>query len=798
MPFGLTENLRERCRALNSAEPVPNGDFVLYWMRTACRAHDNPALDAALAASEAHQRPLLVYHALAETYPYASDRHHSFILEGARDVQAEMARRGIGYVFHLERPGHRGPHLRTLAERAVLVITEDMPVEPLHAWAKHVAKRVATPVFAVDTACIMPMALTKRAYDRAFAFRKATERLRQARLMKPWDDLEPVHPPCQPDDLPFEPLDLQAVSIPDLVASCEIDHTIAPVPHTRGGSVAGYERWATFRDRRLKRYARERNNALRADAVSRMSAYLHYGQVSPFRLAREAADVGGDGATKFLDELLVWRELSYSWCFHRDDHDQLTALPDWAIESLRDHQGDPRPDLLSWETLARGRTGEPLWDAAQTSLIIHGELHNNLRMTWGKALLNWTKDPEDCLQKLIDLNHRYALDGRDPNSYGGLMWCFGLFDRPFDPPKPIIGRVRARPLNSHTRRLDVDSYAAWTARPALSRPPTVGIVGAGLAGLTCARVLKDHGLNVTVFDKGRAPGGRMSRRRADPFQFDHGAQFFTARDPVFRRYVDRWLEDGIIDVWRGKTVTIGPNGLRPLSSPNERPSERYVGVPGMNALAKHLAADLNVQVGVQIAGLLRDDHGWHIEAPGLSENVLVDFVVLAIPPVQAISLLSSAPDITKRLGDVGMSPCWAAMLGFDKPLDLPFDAAKVDEGPVAWLARNSSKPMRTASESWVLHAEPSWTNEHLEAAPDDILRSLIDRFCTLTETSISPTYAKAHRWRYALASRPLGEACLFEQDLMLGLCGDWCLAGRVEAAFQSGTALAGRILGNLA
>lgn len=790
--LNLPDDLAERCRSLSETEPARHGDFVLYWMRSACRAHENPALDTALLASRTFNRPVLVYHALAETYPYASDRHHTFILEGARDVQAEMAARNIGYVFHLERPGHRAPYLRELAERAVLVVTEDMPVEPLRAWTERLAKTVTAPVLAVDTACIVPMALTKRAYDRAFAFRKATERLRTERVVRPYDEIEPTHPCFLPTDLPFLPLDLQTESIPNLVASCAVDHSVGPVPHTRGGAVAGYERWTSFRDHRLKRYARDRNNALRPYAVSRMSAYLHFGQVSPFRLAREAAAHRSDGADKFLDELLIWRELSYVWCFHRHDHDRLSALPAWAIESLNAHKGDARSHLFSWETLARGKTGEPLWDAAQASLLIHGELHNNMRMTWGKALLPWTEGPEACWQTLVDLNHRYALDGRDPNSYGGLMWCLGLFDRPFDPPSAITGRVRSRPLSGHARRLDTDAYAEWTTSPAMAKPPTIAVVGAGLAGLACARVLKDHGLEVTVFDKGRAPGGRLSRRRAEPFAFDHGAQFFTARDPVFQRYVESWRKDGVIDVWHGKTVKIGKDGLRPIDVRDER----YVGVPGMNALARHLATELDIHVGTEVASIVPEEPGWRIEASHLVEPKQADLVLLAIPPFQAASLLKAVPRLAERLSHVVMQPCWAAMLGFDEPLDLAFDAAKVGDGPLAWLARNGSKPKRNGAESWVLHAQPGWSQAKLEMEPEDVLPLLKEAFSELTGLSIEPSFAKAHRWRYALASEPLGEACLFDQDLNLGVCGDWCLAGRAEAAFHSGTALAGRILGS--
>ena len=545
-----------------------------------------------------------------------------------------------------------------------------------------------------------------------------------------------------------------------------------------------------FRDQRLQRYAQHRNDAVRADAVSRMSPYLHYGQVSPFRLAREATDIGGKGAEKFLDELLIWRELSYAWCFYRQDHDRISALPDWALESLRDHQDDPRPAQFTLETLARGCTGEALWDAAQASLLIHGELHSNVRMTWGKALLNWIGGPEDCWQKLVGLNHRYALEGRDPNSYGGLMWCLGLFDRPFNPPRAITGRVRPRPVDAHARRLDVDAYALQTKRPALSRPPKVGVIGAGIAGLTCARVLVDHGLDVTLFDKGRAPGGRTSRRRAEPFHFDHGAQYFTARDPVFCRYVESWREDGIIDAWQGRTVTIGRSGIEDVVTPGER----FVGVPGMNALARHLAKNLEIQTGVEISGLVRDGRSWRLAARHSFENESFDLIVLAVPAVQAVSLLGEAPKLADRLKGVGMSPCWAVLLGFDERLDLVFDAAWASDSPICWLARNNSKPGRDQAESWVLHASRDWSEGNLEDEADTILPRLRDAFGALTGLSVTPAFGVAHRWRYALAHRPLGEAFLLDDDQRLGVCGDWCLAGRVESAFQSGAALAGRIL----
>ena len=250
--------------------------------------------------------------------------------------------------------------------------------------------------------------------------------------------------------------------------------------------------------------------------------------VSPFRIARETSEIDNAGAEKYLDELLIWRELGYTFCFYREDHDQWSAIPDWAQETLRRHSTDDRSEVYSWEQLARGETKDDFWNAAQKSLLIQGELHNNVRMTWGKAILNWKRTPQEALATIIDLNHRYALDGRDPASYGGILWCLGQFDRPFEPEQNIIGTVRPRPTSNHASRLDTEKYLTRITTPRFDPAPTVAIIGAGISGLSAARTLQDHGLTVTVFDKSRGVGGRMSTRRTDQgTTFDHGAQYFT-------------------------------------------------------------------------------------------------------------------------------------------------------------------------------------------------------------------------------------------------------------------------------
>ena len=717
----LPGQLLERVEVRHGTPLPKDGSFLLYWMRTALRADENPALETALRLSRELDLPVFVYQGLTERYPFASDRHHFFILQGARDVAEQLAQRGIGYALHVEREGHRGPHLRDLASRAAVVITEEMPVAPLDRWTARLAETSNSPLLTVDTSCIVPMRLTTRAFGRAFQYRRATAALRRERLAQRWTASDPVHGPYLPD-LPFEPVDPGNADFEALTGTCRIDHSIAPVPHTRGGSRAGYERWSLFREKALRSYHRRRNNPL-ADGVSRMSAYLHYGMVSPFHLAREAAADGSQGAQKYLDELLVWRELAYSYCFHQPDHRRADALPAWALDTLSQHEGDERPYLPSWETLARAQSGDALWDAAQTQLVRHGELHNNVRMTWGKALVSWTQNAEEALRLLEDLNHRFALDGRDPSSYGGILWCLGLFDRPFQPERPILGSLRPRPTEQHARRLDVERYAAKTYRSPFSSSASTLVIGGGIAGLACARTLDDAGIRVQVLDKGASPGGRAATRMSEEGSVDHGAQYFTARDPRFQAYVRSWQTQGLVAPWTGRIGTLDKG----VVTPSSQDTERFVGIPGMSAIGHHLASDLAVLRETRIIDLSREGDSW-IAVSADGGRFQAEEVVLALPAPQALRLLPSQTPLYERVASVRMAPCWAVLASFDRAVDLDLDGAFVSRSPLAWAARDSSKPGRAAGEQWVLHAGTDWSSEHLDECEDSVAQALIAAF----------------------------------------------------------------------
>ena len=797
LPAHLSERIRVHAEGTNE-----HGHFLLYWMRTAVRADENPALDVAIRIADQQSLPLLVYQAISQHYDYASDRHHMFMLEGARDVQARLLQRGISYVFHLATRDDCRSHLATLAEQAAMVVTEEMPVDPPRRFLKALASQVATPVICVDTACVVPMRLLKRHYTRAFEFRSATKKLYAERLTREWPDSNPAVRSVDLSTLPLQPLDLQSADLPELVSHCEIDHSVGPVVDTQGGSNAGYARWNRFLQTGLGRYAARRNNAL-VDGVSRMSAYLHYGMVSPMRIAREAAALRSEGGEKYLDELLIWRELAYAFCFHRADHDQWSALPDWAQATLQTHAGDPRHEIYAWEQLARAQTSDAFWNAAQTSLLRQGELHNNVRMTWGKAILNWMKLPQDALKVLIDLNHRYALDGRDPASFGGLLWCLGQFDRPFEPETKIIGTVRPRSTKEHAQRLDTDSFWKRVATPRFGPVPRVAVIGAGISGLCAARTLADHGLPVTVFDKGNSVGGRISSRRVDGHvSFDHGAQYFTARDPRFRRYVDSWLQQGLVARWPDlesdpshKIVQLTHG--RVLEKPDT--NERFVGSPSMNAICKHLASDLNVQTQTQIGKIESGEEG--IRLTDDAGRMLGPFerVIVSAPAPQTADLLVDFPKLAQPISKIQMQPCWAVMASFERPVTSDWVGAFIHDSVLTWVARNSTKPNRsTNAEHIVLQAAHHWTAENWEREADDVARELLATFWR--DSGIppqSPLHLQAHRWKYALPVDPPNVRCFFDAESGIAACGDWAGGPRVEGAFLSGMATAGRILGTL-
>jgi renalase len=321
--------------------------------------------------------------------------------------------------------------------------------------------------------------------------------------------------------------------------------------------------------------------------------------------------------------------------------------------------------------------------------------------------------------------------------------------------------------------------------------PEIAVIGAGAAGLACARRLVASGYPVVVFDKGRRPGGRVATRRVEDFAFDHGAQYFTIETADFRMEMDTACEAGAVAPWDGNIVTLSNDASETV----DEHRQRWVGVPGMSDLARHLSTGLDIRCERRVANLVREGKAWRLAADDGSTLAKTDLVVVAVPAPQAATLLAGSPDLAHRAAAATVAPCWAVMLGFEEPLPLAFAGAFVGAGPLNWIARDRSKPERAGNEAWVLHAAPSWSRDYLEADRGAVVEDLRDALqVTVGLRTPRPAFAVAHRWRYARVEKPLGEGCLFDPILRIGACGDWCLGSKIEAAFTSGLAMAARII----
>ena len=303
----------------------------------------------------------------------------------------------------------------------------------------------------------------------------------------------------------------------------------------------------------------------------------------------------------------------------------------------------------------------------------------------------------------------------------------------------------------------------------------IAIVGAGMAGLSCATRLAALGHDVALFDKGRGPGGRMATRRVEAdgtmLRFDHGAQYFTARDPRFVEQVARWEREGVVARW------------------DAAGADAWVGTPAMNAPIKAMAGRHDVQFGTRIEQLLRDGDGWQLDGEGAPDRRF-DAVVVALPAEQAGPLLQPHASVMGDLADATSSaPCWTVMAAFEQRLPSEQDSIR-HHGAIGWAARNNAKPGRGSAECWVVQASPDWSRTHLEDEATAVETALLDQLADAIGAPLPPRLAiSAHRWRFA-RSGAAGEEALWDAQQRIGVCGDWLIGPRVEAAYLSGLILA--------
>ncbi len=481
-----------RIRSCNDSAVRSDGRYVLYWMTAFHRTSSNFALQRAVEWCRTLGKPLLVLDVLSCGDPWAGDRLHRFALDGMAELAHRLARSAARYYPHVETEPDAGVGLiAALAQQACVVVTDDFPTRFTEQTAAAASRASPVLVEKVDANGLLPMRAAPRAYPTAFAFRRFLQKELRAHLAEPpkADPLKGARlapPPRLPAAITKRwPTASRALltAQPAALSALPISHSAAPVP-VRGGMAPARAALKRFVTTRLDSYAALRNHP-DDDATSNLSPYLHFGHISPHevfdavmahagwsprRLAARATGGrsgwwrAGENADAFLDQLVTWRELGYNMSSRRADHDAYDAydgydsLPEWARRTLAKHAKDKRPYRYSLDELAAARTHDALWNAAQTQLVREGRIVNYLRMLWGKKILEWTAAPEEALATMIELNNRYALDGRNPNSYSGIFWILGRYDRPWGPERPIFGTVRYMSSENTARKLRCRRY----------------------------------------------------------------------------------------------------------------------------------------------------------------------------------------------------------------------------------------------------------------------------------------------------------------------------------------------------
>ena len=421
------------------------------------RVDSNHALSYAVELANEWRLPVLFYEGLDCAYPHANDRLHTFILEGVPDTAEKLRDLGIGHAFCLRRK-HSGSNnaLYQLARDAAAVVTDEYPVFIARAHNASVPSKLDIPYYVVDSSCIVPMTrLEKREYA-AYTIRPKIRKL----LSKYLSPVPAITVRCRfSGRLPSFHTKVAPGHIANLAASCEIDHNVRPSQSFRGGSRQASRRLDHFLHRNLSRYANQKNEPT-AHATSDLSPYLHFGQISSLQVAlavQESAKRQKLIVDEFLEELIVRRELAFNFVRFTDRPDSLDVLPDWARKTLAKHENDDRQYVYTRSQLEQGDTHDPLWNAAQKELLLRGKIHGYYRMYWGKKIIEWSRWHRDALSTMIEFHDRYALDGRDPNTYANILWCFGLHDRPFGE-RPVFGQVRYMSYDGMKRKTDVDAY----------------------------------------------------------------------------------------------------------------------------------------------------------------------------------------------------------------------------------------------------------------------------------------------------------------------------------------------------
>jgi deoxyribodipyrimidine photo-lyase len=475
-----------RIESLNKNRVSPEGKFILYWMTANRRLKWNYSLDRTIEWAKKLNKPVMVLEALDSDYEWASERFHGFIIQGMKENYREAQGKNILYYPYVEpEKGKSSGLVLKLAGHSCLVVTDNFPAFFIPAMLKRVSIKLPVLLEKVDSNGILPMSKAEREFTTAYSFRRFLQKTLSDYIMEhpheaPLDNLSLPVLKKLPDDIikRWPPATLDFLEDPsDKLKKMPVDHSVRAIEKT-GGHIEGTRLLDIFLNEKLPYYD-EKRNMPEEDATSNLSSYLHFGHISsheifyriqeaqewhPGRLSDRSMGhkEGWWGMSKpaeaFLDQLITWRELGFNMCRYNKDYDKFRSLPGWARATLKVHALDEKEYVYSIEQFENARTHDLLWNAAQVQLVREGKIHNYLRMLWGKKILEWSPSPESALKTMLHLNNKYALDGRDPNSYSGIFWILGRYDRAWGPEREIFGKVRYMSSANTARKVRVAGY----------------------------------------------------------------------------------------------------------------------------------------------------------------------------------------------------------------------------------------------------------------------------------------------------------------------------------------------------
>ncbi len=437
-----------RIKLLNE-KTIQNRKSVIYWMQSSQRSSFNHALEYAIQISNKLNKFLKVYFVINKSYPEAQNRHFIFMLQGLHEVQKELTQKNIQMILEIGNPIQI---ISKISQKSCLIVTDRAYTKTINFWKKEVSNKIDCQLVQVETEAIVPIeeVSNKEEYG-AYTIRPKIKKLLG-------DYLHPLNTSDIKNKYTSRNLFKNIEKTKKIIENLKPVSTPTKEIFYKGGSVAAKQELKKFLEIKAKNYIIDKNNPS-LDVVSNMSPYLHFGQISPLEIALEVLnhEIPQDSKESYLEELIIRRELSFNFVFFNASHDNFDCLPKWCKDTLINHKKDKRSYIYSLEELELAKTHDPYWNAAQKEMVIKGKMHGYMRMYWGKKIIEWTKNPETAFSNALYLNNKYQLDGRDPNSYTGVAWCFGKHDRAWKE-RNIFGKIRYMNANGLRRKFNIEAY----------------------------------------------------------------------------------------------------------------------------------------------------------------------------------------------------------------------------------------------------------------------------------------------------------------------------------------------------